>query len=41
MADAVKIESALYFSINQVAHESRLASFLSRRAAPQRFPLFC
>lgn len=41
MTDTVKIESALYFSLNQITHESRFASFLGGGAALQRLSLFC
>jgi len=37
----VKIESALYFSRDQVAHKSRFASFLGSGPTPQGLPLFC
>ena len=33
MTDTVKVESAVYFPINQVAHKRRLAAFLSGGAA--------
>ena len=41
MADTVKVESPLYFSLNQVANKSRLASSLGRSTAPEGFSLFC
>ena len=34
MADPVKVESPLYFSVNQVAHESGFASSLGRSTTP-------
>jgi hypothetical protein len=41
MADAVKIESALYFLLNQITHESRFAPFLGGGTTSQRLSLFC
>jgi hypothetical protein len=41
MPDTVEIESALYFSLDQVAHKSRFASFLGSGATPQGLSLFC
>jgi hypothetical protein len=41
MADTVKVESTLYFSLNQVANKSRLASSLGGSTAPEGFSLFC
>ncbi|HVD94709.1 MAG TPA: hypothetical protein VNE84_01055 [Candidatus Limnocylindria bacterium] len=34
MTDTIKIESALYLAINQVAHKSRFASFFGGGAPP-------
>ena len=41
MTDTVKVESAAYFSIDQVAHKRRFAPFLGGRAPPECLSLFC
>jgi hypothetical protein len=41
MTDTVEIESPPHFAIDQIAHQSRFASFLGGSATSERLTLFC